>query len=86
VAFTPKSAPGAAGMSMVYLLEQQGSKWVVTGRKQAGGAPHGGEMPGGTANPHGAMPPAGMPNPHGAEPGGAMPAPQDLPPVDKTKK
>jgi hypothetical protein len=87
VSFTPKSAPGAQGMSMIYLLEQQGAKWVVTGRKQAGGMPHGGgAMPGGGMNPHGAMAPGGMANPHGAGAGGAMPAPQDLPPIDKTKK
>jgi hypothetical protein len=91
VSFTPKSAPGAAGMSMIYLLDQQGAKWVVTGRKQTGGMPHGGAMPGGAMpggamNPHGAMPPGGVANPHGAGAGGAMPAPQDLPPIDKTKK
>lgn len=90
VSFTVKSTPGAPAMSIPYLLELRGGKWVVTGRKQAGGMPHGGgampggAMPGGAMNPHGAMPPAGMANPHGA--GGAMPAPQDLPPIDKTKK
>jgi len=83
VSFTPKNAPGA-GMAMIYVLDQQGAKWVVTGRKQAGGAPHGGGAMPGAANPHGAMPPGGMANPHGA--GGAMPSPQDLPPVDKSKK
>ena len=76
VSFTVKSAPGAPGMSRIYLLEQQGARLVVTGSKQAGGMPHGA----------GAMPPAGMANPHGAGAGGAMPAPQDLPPIDKTKK
>ena len=87
VSFTLKNAPGAPGMSRIYLLQQQGAKWVVTGSKQAGGAPHGGgAMPGGAANPHGAMPPGGMANPHGAGANGAMPSPQDLPPVDKTKK
>jgi len=92
VSFTVKSAPGAPGMSRIYLLEQQGAKLVVTGSKQAGGMPHGagampgGAMPGGAVNPYGAMPPAGMANPHGAGAGGAMPAPQDLPPIDKTKK
>ncbi len=92
VSFTPKGTPGAPGMSMIYLLEQQGAKWVVTGRKQAAGMPHGGgampggAMPGGAMNPHGAMPPGTMTNPHGAGAGGAMPSPQDLPPIDKTKK
>jgi hypothetical protein len=79
-------------MSMIYLLDQQGAKLVVTGRKQAAGMPHGGgampggAMPGGAMNPHGAMPPGTMTNPHGAGAGGAMPSPQDLPPIDKTKK
>ena len=44
VSFTAKSAPGAPGMSKIYLLEQQGAKWVVTGSKQAGGMPHGGAL------------------------------------------
>jgi len=91
VSFTPKNTPGAPGMAMTYLLEQQGAKWVVTGRKQTGGLPHEGAVvpgntPGGAMNPHGAMPPAGAMNPHGAAAGGAMPSPQDLPPVEKTKK
>jgi hypothetical protein len=86
VSFTPKNAPGVPGMAMTYLLEQQGAKWVVTGRKQTGGLPHEGAAPAGAMNPHGAMPPAGTANPHGGETGGAMPSPQDLPPVDKTKK
>jgi hypothetical protein len=91
VSFTVKSAPGAPGMTRVYLLEQQGAKWVVTGSKQAGGMPHGGgampggAMPGGAMNPHGAMP-DGMANPHGAGSGGGMPSPQDLPPTHKTAK
>ena len=92
VSFTVKSTPGAPAMSIPYLLELQGGKWVVTGRKQAGGMPHGGgampggAMPGGATNPHGAMMPGGAVNPHGAGAGGGMPAPQDLPPVDKSKK
>jgi len=85
VSFAARTGPGGPGMSMTYLLERQGAKWVVTGRKQSAGAPHGGIMPGGLANPHGAMPPAGMANPHGSGAAGA-PAPQDLPPVDKSKK
>ena len=79
VEFTPKGGPAGSGMSMQYQLEQQGSKWVVTARKDAAG--HGA----------GAMPPNSAPNesPHGsmgAAPssgGSAMPAPQDLPPVKK---
>jgi hypothetical protein len=86
VSFSVKNSPGAPGMSRIYLLEQQGAKWVVTGSKQPAGMPHGaGAMPGGAVNPHGAMP-GGMANPHGAGAGGAMPSPQDLPPIDKSKK
>ncbi len=92
VSITPKGTPGG-GMSVNYHLEQDGTKWVVKGRKDAGGSPHGGgAMPGGAAptgeNPHGgAMP--GAENPHGAMPpdasGGKMPSPDDLPPSGKKK-
>ncbi len=72
---TPKGAPAANGMKIQYHLEQHDSKWVVTGRQDAGGSPHGG---GGAAaaNPHGggAMPDAGA---------GKMPSPEDLPPTGK---
>ena len=80
VEFTPKGSPAGSGMSMQYQLEQQGSKWVVTGRRDMG-APHGGNA----APPEGAAPA----NPHGggmsAPPSGgsAMPSPHVLPPVKK---
>ena len=46
VAFSPKSAPGAQGMSMSYVLDRQGDKWVVKGRQVNPGNPHGGgELP-----------------------------------------
>jgi hypothetical protein len=79
VEFTPKGGAQGSGMSMQYQLEQQGSKWVVTGRRDMG-APHGGngaapgQMP--ADNPHGAT---GAP----AGGGSAMPSPHDLPPVKK---
>ena len=81
VSITPKGTPGG-GMSMNYHLEQDGSRWVVKGHKDAGGTPHGGGAlpPGGapgTANPHGAMAPGAT--------GGAMPSPEDLPPTGKKK-
>lgn len=82
VSISPKGTPGG-GMSMNYHLEQNGAKWVVKGRKDAGGTPHGGgavtpgAMPGGE-NPHGAMAP-------GATGGGKMPSPDDLPPSGKKK-
>lgn len=82
---TPKGGPAGNGMSIKYHLEQRNSKWVVTGRQDAGGgAPHGGMAPAGGAgagagaNPHGGM----------AAPGGAsskMPSPEDLPPAGKKK-
>lgn len=84
VSITAKSGPAGTGMAPVYILEQKGGKWTVTGRKETGEAPHGaGAVPG-------AMPPAGD-NPHGgsmAAPGaggGKMPSPEDLPPTGKKK-
>jgi hypothetical protein len=84
VEFTPKGGPSGSGMSMKYQLQQQGGKWIVTGRKDAGpphgggGAPSGSQAP--MENPHGgvrAAPPSGG--------GAAMPSPQDLPPVTRKK-
>src|ERR1019366_1732096 len=60
-----KGTSAAQGMSMKYQLEQQGGKWVVVGRNDAGGAPHGGAV----ATPGGAMPGAGSP-PRGGGRGG----------------
>lgn len=87
VSFTPKSGPAGSGMSMSYQLEQKDGKWVVTGRKDAAGSPHGGAaMPGGE-NPHGGAMPGGA-DPHGGSMGApaggtAMPSPHDLPPTKK---
>ena len=93
VSITPKGVTGG-GMNVAYHLEQEGSKWIVKGRKDVGGAPHGaGVVPSAAApdgeNPHGggAMPA----NPHGggamppAASGGKMPSPEDLPPTGKKK-
>ena len=85
VAFAPKGTSAAQGMSMVYHLEQQGGKWTVLGRKEAGGAPHGG--PGAMAPPAPSTAPQGN-NPHGAmapAPSGKMPSPEDLPPAAPKK-
>ena len=41
VSFSPKSAPGAGGMNMTYVLERQGAKWIVKGRQVGGANPHG---------------------------------------------
>lgn len=74
VAFKPKGA-GSEGMSMNYVLERQGSKWVVKGRKESGGSSHGAGM--GSAMP-GAQPPAGA---MGSE---APAMPPNHPPIKKT--
>jgi hypothetical protein len=68
-------------MSMIYHLEQQGGKWTVLGRKEAGGVPHGGAGAMAPATPQGG-------NPHGAAapaPAGKMPSPEDLPPAAPKK-
>jgi len=83
---TPKGAPSANGMSIKYHLEQRNSKWVVTGRQDAGGgAPHGAMTPdagaGAAANPHGGAMPTD--NPHAGGGAGKMPSPEDLPPSGK---
>jgi hypothetical protein len=77
-----KGVSGGGAMTIPYHLEYRSNKWVVTGRKEGGGAPHGGIPQGGAApgaeNPHGgAMPPAG------AGGGTKMPSPEDLPPTKK---
>jgi hypothetical protein len=82
VSITAKGGAAGTGMAPVYVLEQKGGKWAVTGRKETGEAPHGagGAAPGGE-NPHGgAMPPGAA-----AGPGGKMPSPEDLPPAGKKK-
>jgi hypothetical protein len=79
VTITPTGGNEAQGMAMKYHLEQKGEKWVVVGRADAAGSPHGG----------GAAPaaPAGS-EPHGGgaapAPGATkMPSPDDLPPAKK---
>lgn len=85
VSFAPKGTSAAQGMSMVYHLEQQSGKWTVLGRKESGGAPHGGA---GTMAPMAAPPNPQGDNPHGAGapmPAGKMPSPEDLPPAAPKK-
>ena len=43
VAFVVKGAPGGAGMSMDYVLDRKGDKWVVRGRQVSPGNAHGAE-------------------------------------------
>jgi hypothetical protein len=46
VAFVVKGAPGGGGMSMDYVLDRKGDKWVVRGRQVSPGNAHGaGGMP-----------------------------------------
>jgi len=81
VTITPAGGSEAQGMAMNYHLQQKGDKWVVVGRADAAGSPHGGgAVP--TA-PAGNDPHSGMAAP-GAAPGGSkMPSPDDLPPAKK---
>lgn len=53
LAFKPKDGGQNGGMSMTYVLERRGDKWVVKGRGESGEG-HGGAMP---AAPQGGMPP-----------------------------
>ena len=52
VMFHPKGVP-QGGMSMSYVLDKKGDKWVVRGRQEGGVNPHGaaGPPPGGTLPP-----------------------------------
>jgi hypothetical protein len=75
VMFRPKSGADAAGMKMAYTLDRKGSKWVVAGRSDSGGNPHGGAM----SAPDGSQLPPGHPAmPQGS---GAGALPPGHPPV-----
>ena len=66
VSFSARGSKGGA-MTMRYVLERKGDRWVVKGRGDSGQNPHGGAG----ANPHGgAMPEGGMPPPSGTLPPG----------------
>ncbi len=74
VAFRPKGSSGtSAGMTMGYTLERKGNRWVVKGRRDAAGSPHGGggEMPmAKPADPNSPLPPghpSTSPNPSGSK-------------------
>ncbi len=62
VSFRPKGTSGGSGMTFSYTLEKKGNGWVVKGKTESGGTPHGaaGQMPGGMP---GAAPGA-MPSDH----------------------
>jgi len=60
VSVSPKGSGGAGAMTMRYLLERKGDRWVYKGHANSGQNPHGGGMltPHGTgASPSGALPP-----------------------------
>jgi hypothetical protein len=66
VVFSPKGSTAAQPMTIHYLLEKKGDRWVVKPRAAAGQNPHGGMG----ANPHG----GGMGMPEGdGRPAGALP-------------
>jgi len=81
VSFSPKGSNAAAGgMTMRYVLEKKGDRWVVKGRADSGQNPHGEAG----ANPHG----GGMvPGDAGAAPSGTLPPGHPaVPPQDSGRK
>ena len=61
VAFRPRgSADAGSGLQMQYTLEQSGGQWVVKGKAESGGSPHG-EAPGSEVAPGGELPPGHPP-------------------------
>jgi hypothetical protein len=64
VAFAPKGSGTAQSMTMHYLLERKGDRWVVKPRLNAGQNPHG-DM---STSPHG-----GIGTPEGGARSGALP-------------
>jgi hypothetical protein len=65
VIFAPKGSKAAQPMTIHYVLEKKGDRWVVKPRAGGGQNPHGGMG----ASPHG----GGMGMPEGGAPAGAMP-------------
>ena len=66
VSFAPKGVPVSSGMTMNYVLDRKGDKWVVRGRQTNAANPHGGgqALPGtqpGTEAQPGALPPGHPP-------------------------
>ena len=58
VSFKPKGSDSATGMTMDYVLERTGDKWVVKGRQESGMNPHGGQaMPAPATEAQPQMPP-----------------------------
>ncbi|MFN7992933.1 MAG: hypothetical protein U0Q18_05005 [Bryobacteraceae bacterium] len=81
VSFSPKGSSAAGGMTMHYVLERKGDRWVVKGRGDGGQNAHGAAG----ANPHGGG--MTMPGDPGAAPSGQMPPGHPtMPPQDSSKK
>ena len=80
VLFSPKGSRGGQPMTIHYLLDKKGDRWVVKPRADGGQNPHGGMG----ANPHG----GGMGMPEGAgNPAGALPPGHPtVPPQDSGPK
>jgi hypothetical protein len=74
VSFAPKGSSGSSGMSIRYLLERKGDRWVVKGRADSGQNPHGGAG----ENPHGGAVPG--------ESGALPPGHSAVPPQDSGSK
>lgn len=77
VSIGTKGASGGPGMMMNYTLEKKGNAWVVKGKGESGGTPHGaagampGAMPGGMPGEMPGAAPGAMPSGHpdmGAKP------------------
>ncbi len=80
VTFTPKGSNASLPMTIHYVLEKKGDRWVVKPRPGGGQNPHGGMA----ASPHG----GGMAMPEGGGgPAGALPPGHPtVPPQDRSPK
>jgi len=76
VIFTPKGSNAAQPMTIHYVLEKKGDRWVVKPRAGSGQNPHGGMG----ANPHGGG--MGMPEGGGRPTGALPPGHPAVPPQD----
>jgi hypothetical protein len=80
VIFAPKGSTGGQPMTIHYLLEKKGDRWVVKPRAGGGQNPHGGMG----ASPHGAG--MGMPQGGSGSPGALPPGHPTVPPQDSGPK
>jgi len=80
VVFSPKGSNAGQPMTIHYVLEKKGDRWVVKPRAGAGQNPHGGA----DANPHGGG--MGMPEGGGRPAGALPPGHPTVPPPDNGPK